>query len=183
MVGTTSLFAREELTRYFKGEFMMQIKTALSQMMYQNKISILWINSYLTAIAAITQGQLEPFFNEYGLSLKRFQVNSVTVPEDDPSYIIVKESLAEAARRKIQGVTYQDEQRFALAHKAVINPGTSSVVANGIGGVISVAGGGTNVIIECPSFRQDSGRCDISIWERFGNSKGRLMGCQALSAS
>ena len=141
LVLAMSKFTQAELARYFQGECRMQIRATLSEMMQQEKISIVWIDSYLVTIASAIRIKLEPLFNEYGLSLKGFQIYAVAVPEGDPSYNAILKAKEERARRLIEGITYPEEQRFQLMHKLVSREGVSDTLMDiGIG-----AGAGSGV--------------------------------------
>lgn len=145
LVGTTEGMGKETLSTYFRGFLMTRIKGYISSMMVQKQISFLEINSYLNEISDELQKQIEILFADYGVKIKNFFVNSITIPEDDPSYLKIKNALAAAKEKQllatgkraemdILGYNYQQERTFNVLDKAAQNEGSgSNIMGAGMG--------------------------------------------------
>ena len=80
------------------------------------------------------QASLEQEFLNYGIELVNFNVNEITPPEDDPSYIKLKKALADKAVMDIKGYNYQQERAFNVLDKAAANEGSASnIIGAGMG--------------------------------------------------
>ena len=67
-------------------------------------------------------------FTEYGLELVNFNVNEISVPENDPAYLELRKAKSERAKMDILGYNYQQERMFNVLDRAASNEGTSSAV-------------------------------------------------------
>ena len=143
LIGTIERFDVEILTYFFRGLLMNKIKDYIARIISINHISFLQIHSYLSDISQVIHKKIEPNFLEYGLFIPTFYVNSITIPEDDPSYQRIKGALAAAKEKEllakgkkaemdILGYTYQQERTFDVLDKAAQNEGNASNVM-GIG--------------------------------------------------
>lgn len=84
LVGTTAKFDRETLTALFRGILMTNIKDYISRMMVERQISFLEVHGHITEASGAIRALLVPLFDEYGFAVVNFNVNSISVPEDDP---------------------------------------------------------------------------------------------------
>ena len=122
-------------------------------------------------------------FGDYGIKLVSFFVNDISVPENDPSVIQLKEALAKRAEMDIVGYSYQQERSFDTLEGAATNPnsmqgglmgaGIGLGMGAGVGGVIGQQFGGLTQNLnaietkECPKCKSR-----IGINERFCNHCG-----------
>lgn len=123
LVGATSSFTRASLDSHFQGLLMSRLKTAIAKAMVKESIGILEISTELITLAEKVQEALLPQFSEYGVSFKAFTIMSINVPEDDESYVMLKQAKSAAARRKIEGISYQQERSFDVMETAAGNEG------------------------------------------------------------
>jgi hypothetical protein len=132
------------LDQYFQGFMMSRLKTAIATAMIKGKIGILEISMELITLAEKIQEALEPEFDEYGISFKAFTIMSINVPEDDESYMVLKKAKADAARRKIEGISYQQERTFNVMETAAGNEGgmAGNLMGAGLGLGLGVGIGG-----------------------------------------
>lgn len=128
LVGVTSVFTQKTLGDYFKGILLTNIRDYVAKMLIQKQISILEIQSHLKDISRGIAKDVENEFNIYGLKLINFNVNEISVPEDDPSYAELKKAKSQRAKMDIMGYNYQQERMFSVLDKAAANEGTSSAV-------------------------------------------------------
>ena len=81
---------------------------------------------------------------EYGISLTNFFVNDISVPEDDPAVVTLKQALAKRAEMELLGYTYVQERSFDTLEGAATNPGStaSDLMGAGLGLGMGIGMGG-----------------------------------------
>ena len=122
--GNQSHFSSETLGAYFRGKILSQLTNIISNKLIEDQISILNINSHLSDISIYSKERLAEYFAGYGLSLLTFDIMSINVIENDPSFIKLKEAKDLAARLKITGRdVYQMERSFNVLESAASNEG------------------------------------------------------------
>ena len=111
------------------------VSILLSDKLNKDGISILTINSHLNELSEFIVQSLQPDFNKYGVGLENFYVVSVNVPEDDPSFIKLKEAKELMAKIKIAGRDiYQMDRSFNVLETAAGNEGTAgNLIGVGMG--------------------------------------------------
>ena len=135
LAGNMSSFTVDKIESYFKGMMMSRFNNILSDKMNKDGISILNLNSHLTDISEYAQQALLPDFNKYGIELENFYIMSINVPEDDPSFIKLKEAKEQVAKLKLMGRDfYQTDRSFGVMERAASNEGA-------IGGAIGIGMG------------------------------------------
>lgn len=146
LVGNMSKFSVAKVDSYFKGIMMSLYANLISDKMTKSNISILNINSHLMEMSEYVCEKLKPEFEKYGLTLENFAIMSINVPEDDPSYIKLREAKDLAAKVKIAGRDlYQMERTFDVMDKAAGNEGVGGQML-GLGvGLGAGAGVGTQM--------------------------------------
>ncbi len=134
LVGTISQFDQQTLRRYFKGILLTNIKDYIASQFVQKQVSFLEIHSHLREIAIGIQNDLAGEFMQYGIELVNFNVNEITPPEDDPSYLQLKKALAKKAEMSVMGYDYQQERAFNVLDRAAANEGIASdIMGAGMG--------------------------------------------------
>lgn len=135
LVGNMTVFSRERVDSYFKGKVMSLIANLISDKITIDKISILNINSHLNELSEYVHAYVREDFTKYGLDLVNFYFLSVNVPQDDPSFLKLKEAKDLAARLKITGRDiYQMERSFDVLDKAATNEaGGGNMLNMGVG--------------------------------------------------
>ena len=151
LVGTIDQFDQMTLKKYFKGILLTNIKDYIANEFVKNKVSFLEIHANLKNISKGIEDNLKNEFLKYGIELVNFNVNEITPPEDDPSYIQLKNALAEKAEMDIKGYSYQQERAFDVLDKAAANEGNPSTFMGagmglgmgvGLGGAFGTAASG-----------------------------------------
>lgn len=144
LVGTMHTFDREKLVSYFRGLILTRVKSAISDTIVHEGISVLEISTRLNILSETLQHIMQPELAQYGLELKSFFVNSINVPEDDPAVSQLKAALAKRAEMNIIGYNYQQERTFNTLEKASGNTGGAAGAMNaGIGMAMGVGVGQT----------------------------------------
>lgn len=164
MVGTIPEFNKEDLIKSFRGILMTKIKDYIANQFVKEKITFLEITSHLDSISNAIKSNLAQEFQNYGIKLVNFNVNAIVVPENDPSYVKLRDALAKKAEMGVLGFNYQQERTFDVMDKAASNQGNSSnVMGAGIGlgmganlgNIIGQAMGGASVQIENSTVTSD----------------------------
>lgn len=135
LVGTIPEFSQEELTKYFRGLLLTNIKDLIAKKMTQDRLSFLEIHAHLKDISDAIAVDLQTVFQAYGIRLVNFFVTSIVVPEDDPSYQQLQNRLNQAADIKMLGYTQYNQRRtFDVMEAAANNEGSSAgVMGAGLG--------------------------------------------------
>jgi len=149
LIGNMTSFTANTINEYFKGKLLSNLNTVVAKSVSEENISILDINTRLMEMSEFCQNEINKFLVKYGISLADFSVISVNVPQDDPSFIKLKEAKATATQFKITGKDiYQMQRSFDVLEKAAENTGTGSQlmglgVGLGIGNVMTNIAGQT----------------------------------------
>ena len=134
LVGTLKSFDKDDVTEYFRGNLITQIKNEIARTIIKLNISVLEVSAMLLEISTEMKNQLANHFAEYGLLLKEFNIHSINVPEGDPAVATLKNALAKRAEMGIVGYNYQQERGFDVLQTAAGNEGTAGgVMGAGIG--------------------------------------------------
>ena len=125
LVGTTTGLTQQALVQKFRGILMLRVKTYLANLIREQNINIFSIDEYLTVISDALHARLAPDFEDYGLALERFYVNTIVKPEDDRMYQRFKElhfrqyaDVAEAQLRQQVGLIEQQTQAQRMVIEA-----------------------------------------------------------------
>ena len=139
IVGTKTIFTKNEINLFFRGLYLTKIKDIISSYLVKRKISILEINAYISELSDYISCSMKEVFKEYGIELVNFYINDINIPEDDSGVKRLKEALAKKAEMDIIGYNYLQERSFDTLEGAAKNTGTSSNFINsGIGMAMGV---------------------------------------------
>lgn len=158
LVGTVPQFNQAHLTNAFRGILMTKIKDYIAGQFVKHKITFLEITAHIDSISQAIRESLSAEFEEYGIKLVNFTVNSISVPENDPSFVQLKSALAKKAEMGIVGYNYQQERTFNVLEQAASNEGNGIVNAGlglgmgvNLGNVIGSAFGGAVANVDVKS--------------------------------
>ncbi|GIO63771.1 SPFH domain-containing protein [Paenibacillus cineris] len=141
LVGTLPSFDQDTLVKYYRGVLTSNINEMISSYIIHKKISVVEINAYAAEISKHVRDTIAPSFEEMGISLVNFFIDSINFPENDPSTQRIKEALAKKAEMDIIGFTYQQERSYDTLESAAKNPGsTAGIVGSGLGMGLGMAG-------------------------------------------
>ncbi|MBE9918242.1 SPFH domain-containing protein [Paenibacillus donghaensis] len=141
LVGNLSTFDQDTLVKYYRGVLMSNIKEMISAYIVHKKISVVEINAYAAEIAKHIETAIAPAFEDMGISLINFYIDSINTPSDDPAAQRIKAALAKKAEMDIIGYTYQEERSFNTMQDAAKNPGsTAATIGSGLGMGLGMAG-------------------------------------------
>lgn len=131
-IGFRNSFDSKELVVKFRGIIKQYVKSYISKIMNIGKVSFFDMNENLFEISKVVQEQLIPIFDDYGIEILLFNIESITVPDED--YEAVKKAKELRASRIIQGYSWQEERQMDIAEKYASNEGTMGNVGGMLGG-------------------------------------------------
>jgi membrane protease subunit (stomatin/prohibitin family) len=133
MVGTLPRLGREEINRFFRGVYVTKVKDAIATYLVKEKVSLLEINAYLLELSEHLRERIQPAFDEYGIRLLNFFVKDISVPEDDPSVVQLRNALARRAEMDIVGFSFEQQRSFDVLEGAAKNTGGGQAGMMGAG--------------------------------------------------
>ena len=89
--------ATDRVSRYFRGHIISKVKDAIAGLIVSERIGVLDIPAHLEAIGEICRARVADEFARFGLEVLNFFVESISVPENDPSVISLRGALANKA--------------------------------------------------------------------------------------
>ncbi len=143
IVGFRSVFEPQELVTKFRGIIKQYVKSIISKIMNVGKISFFDMNENLFEISDVVREQLVPIFEDYGVEMLLFHIETITVPDED--YEAVKKAKELRSSRIIQGYTWQEERQMNIAEKFAGNEGTMGGVGGALGGFLAGGVFGGNI--------------------------------------
>lgn len=142
LVGFRDQFNADELTGKFRGIISSHIKDCISKIMINGMVSYFTINSNLFEISGVVKEKLDAVFEEYGIEIKFFNIETIEVPDKD--YEAVTKAKERRTGRIIEGYTWQEERQMLIAEKFASNEGTMGGIGGAVGGfMMGGAFGGT----------------------------------------
>ena len=88
--------AHKTLQRYFRAPLMTEVKAYLANVIKEQKINILEIDSHLGTLSEALRLRVAPKFEEYGLTVPQFYITNVALPEDDKNFKDIKALISQA---------------------------------------------------------------------------------------
>lgn len=139
LVGNMPTFETTKVVDYFKGVLLSKLTNIVYDALKQTDQSVLTISSQVERLSEYAQSRLSQDFANYGVGLELFTIISVSVKEDDPSYIRLKEAKDAKARINVIGRDdYQMSRSFDVLEKAADNQSGMAGTAMGIGAGIGL---------------------------------------------
>lgn len=131
-MGDGNIVKYDLVIKYFKGVIVTKIKTILSDIIINQKISVLEITPKLEEISTISKERLLGEFERFGIDIVNFYISSVNFPDED--FAIVNKILGEKASFDIIGDNrYNVKRSFDVMQTAAGNEGGGNMATAGIG--------------------------------------------------
>ena len=132
LVGFRDDFDAEGMIAKFRGIIKQYVKSAISKIMNIGKISYFDMNENLFEISEVVKEQLIPIFADYGIDVLQFNIESITVPDED--FEAVKKAKERRTSRIIEGYSWQEERQMEVAQTFAGNQGTMGNIGGAVGG-------------------------------------------------
>lgn len=141
LVGTVPVFVEKTLRDYFKGIVLKYTKDLLAKYFVEKNISIIQISANIREISDSLLYEISNDFEQYGIKIINFNVNSISTDDSDPAVARLRRALAERAEMDILGYNYQQKRTFDTMETAASNQGAGSVMNAGMGMAMGVGMG------------------------------------------
>lgn len=123
MVGTLHLTTTDEIIEQFKSFVIRKLSTCISKYIIQKEITVVKISAWLDDISMFIRNAIDEEFAQYGIRVTNFDVASINFDKDDPNVQKILDSQSEAAKRRMEGYTYQQERQLDVMETAAGNEG------------------------------------------------------------
>ena len=144
MVGFRDNFTSEELVSKFRGIISSHVKDCISKIMINGMLSYFMMNAHLFELSEVIKERLDSIFDEYGIVIQYFNIETIEVPEAD--YQKVSEAKERRTSRLIEGYTWQEERQMMIAEKFAGNEGTMGNVGGAVGGFMMGGAMGGSIV-------------------------------------
>lgn len=135
IVGQNRLYTTEDIAGYLRGALATRVKDYIAEVILKQRVSVVEIAAYLEEVSAVGKARAADDFTKYGLEITDFFLESIDVPEDDPTVIKLRESLSARADIDIMGQdNYRMKRTFDTLEKAAGSEGgAGQVMGAGMG--------------------------------------------------
>ena len=129
IVGSAHVFTATQITDYFRGVMLSSVNSNIGKAVVKQNISLLQITACLDELSGFCKERIAEDFQRFGLEMVSFYFQSINIPEDDPSYIRLKEIKEKAAELNVVGRDiYQLDRSMAVLQTAAGNEGLSGLM-------------------------------------------------------
>lgn len=131
-LGDYNIVKYDMVISHFKGLTVTKVKTIISSMIINKKISVLEISPLLEELSEMAGASVAREFERFGISVVNFFVTSVNFPDED--FEMINRILGEKAAFDIIGDNrYNVKRSFDVMETAAGNEGGGNIAAAGIG--------------------------------------------------
>lgn len=122
LVGNMSSFATKTVTDYFRGVILSKLTAIIYNKLKEDNVSVLNINSNVEELSHYAKERIAGVFEKYGLEIPLFNIISISVNENDQSFLRLKDAKDALAEINIIGKeNYQMSRSFDVLEKAAEN--------------------------------------------------------------
>ena len=134
LAGLRDKFTADMLVSKFRGIIAKHVKDCIAKIMINGKLSYFMISANLMEISDVLQERIGEVFEEYGIEVEYFNVETISVPPED--YDAVSSAKERRTSRLIEGYTWQEERQMMIAEKFAGNEGTMGALGGMMGGAM-----------------------------------------------
>lgn len=128
LLGAAPSLTDEQIKQYFRGKVMATVGSQIGSL-FNEKVSFLNIAAHLDDLSESARMKIAPAMEKYGINLETFYFESLSVPEDDPSYIKLKQIKDKAAELNLVGRDiYQLDKSMDVLKTAAGNEGMAGLL-------------------------------------------------------
>lgn len=142
-VGFRDSFDTETLVSKFRGIISSEVKDSISKIMITGKMGYFKMAQYLSEVSGVVKEKLNEVFDEYGITIRFFNIEAIEVPDKD--YAKIAQAKENRAGRIIEGYSWQEEQQMDIAKTFAGNEGTMGSVGGAVGGFMVGSTFGGNI--------------------------------------
>lgn len=131
-LGDSEIVKYDLIIKYFKGAVVTKVKTIISDIIINEKISVMEITPRLEKISLLIKQRISKEFERFGIEIVNFYISSVNIPDED--FAVVNKILEEKAAFDIIGEDrYNVKRSFDVMETAAGNEGGGNLATAGIG--------------------------------------------------
>jgi membrane protease subunit (stomatin/prohibitin family) len=128
LLGASPTLTDEHIKQFFRGKIMSTVGTQIGSL-FNDQVSFLNIAAHLEDLSESARIKIAPAMEKYGINLETFYFESIDVPEDDPSYLKLKQIKEKSAELNIVGRDiYQLDKSMDVLKTAAGNEGMSGLM-------------------------------------------------------
>ena len=128
LLGAFPSFTDDQIRQYFRGKVTSTIGTQIGTL-FNERVSFLNIAAHLDELSESAKIKIAPLLEKYGIKLETFFFESLNVPEDDPSYVKLKQIKEKAAELNVVGRDiYQLDKSMDVLKTAAGNEGMAGLM-------------------------------------------------------
>lgn len=148
IVGTDFEMTTEDIQDKFQAPLISKLSESLAEYAIEKRVSVLDMPAKNSEISQVCKDKIQQSFNDFGIELVEFFLESINYPEDDPNVQKINLAYAEKASRSIEGTTYAQDRTFDVMEKAAENDGAAGMgmgmgVGMGMGSAMGYTMGNT----------------------------------------
>lgn len=121
-----------ELTTFFRSEFMMHIKSKLAEAIKTSGEELIGINSRQAEIAAIISRTIGTIFDDYGINLQSFSIESIDVVDNENRQKL-EDAISSQGVFGILGDNWDKQKQYELMKDIANNPNSGGMANLGAG--------------------------------------------------
>lgn len=126
------LTTQAELINFFRSQFLMHIKTNLAKAIKSSGEELIGINAHQESIAKELSPKIESIFDEYGIYLQAFSIESIDVVENENRRKL-EDAISSKGVMGILGDNWDKQKQFELMRDVANNPGSGGLAGAGAG--------------------------------------------------
>ena len=128
LLGAAADLTDDQIRQYFRGKIISTISSQIGGLL-SGRISFLNIASHLEELSDAARIKIAPSMAQFGIQLENFYFESINVPEDDPSYVRLKQIKEKSAELNVIGRdVYQFDRSMDTLQTAAANEGLSGLM-------------------------------------------------------
>lgn len=137
-------FDMTQVIGQLRGIIFTEVTDMVAKVFTRAKIGLFSVNAHLKDISELLTYPLGKVFEEYGIKLVRFNIETITSTNEDTAEFQAAKSAArakvilagsEAEARRLQGYTWSDEQKAAILKELAGNDGAAGSFMGGVLGI------------------------------------------------
>lgn len=127
IVGTQFEITTEDIQSKFQAPLISKLSDSIAEYAIEKKITVLEMPAKISEISEECRDKIQKSFNNFGIELVEFFIESINYPEDDPNVQKINEAYANRLSRDIEGTSYSEDRKFDVMEKAAENEGTAGM--------------------------------------------------------
>lgn len=133
LVGTMKFSDTRVIEQQFRSDVVEGVKVATARFMKEQGLNINELSTEYRKLSRFIAADIQEAFDEYGIELLNFNIEDISIDENDSGYQKVMDGVAENARLKQLGVNYLQQKQIDIAQTAAGNEGAGNFMGVGMG--------------------------------------------------